>query len=76
MLDNLKQPARQWLADVIENFGHQLDAEEDPSVRLSFHGAELEVRLVSLEGVFERETVNLDPNQSIDGDEDESEDTS
>ena len=56
-LNNLHQPAKHWLADVIENFGKQIDADEDPALELEVFGSKITVRLDSLPGVFQRETL-------------------
>ena len=59
MLGNLKQPARLWWADAIENCGNLLKSGEDPSFAVEFPGVKMEVRLVHAEGVFTRTTVHL-----------------
>jgi hypothetical protein len=57
MIADLKQPAKNWLADHLLNFGNLLDAGEDPSCVITYEGVEIEIRLNKLPGFFEREAV-------------------
>ncbi len=59
MLSDLKQPARLWWADAIENCGNLLESGEDPSFAVEFPGVKMEVRLVRAEGVFTRKTIRI-----------------
>ncbi len=60
MITDFKQPARNWLADNLRNFGTLLENDEDPSCTFELHGAEVEIRLNKLPGVFERETIEAE----------------
>lgn len=56
MISDMKQPAKNWLADHLNNFGTLLDAGNDPSCTLKLpNGIEVEIRLNKLPGVFERQ---------------------
>ena len=57
MIADLKQPARNWLADHMENFGTLLAAGDDPSCVITYQGVEIEIRLKRLPGFFDRETI-------------------
>lgn len=60
MIADLKQPAKHWLADVINNFGAQLKNGENPSIELKlFDDVVIEIRLNKLPGIFDRETVEI-----------------
>lgn len=48
MLNDLKQPAKNWLADAIENLSGLLGDGEDPSFVLHAFGASIEIRLIKL----------------------------
>lgn len=56
MIADLTQPAKNWLADHLQNFVTLLDAGDDPSCIITYQGVEIEIRLNKLPGVFERET--------------------
>lgn len=60
MIADLKQPAKNWLADHLQNFGTLLDAGEDPSCVITYQGVEVEIRLNKLPGVFERQAIEVD----------------
>ncbi|MCU7842098.1 MAG: hypothetical protein KZQ94_22345 [Candidatus Thiodiazotropha sp. (ex Troendleina suluensis)] len=60
MITDLKQPAKNWLADHLQNFGTLLDAGEDPSCVITYQGVEVEIRLNKLPGVFERQAIEVD----------------
>lgn len=51
-LGDLKQPANLWLADVVEEMGKQLVAEQEPVIELHLCGAKLEIRLNELPGIY------------------------
>jgi hypothetical protein len=57
VIADLKQPAKNWLADNLQNFGSLLDAGEDPSCTFTLNGVEIEIRLNKLPGVFDRNTI-------------------
>lgn len=58
-LHDLSQPAKNWLADAIQNLGGLLGDGKDPSFSLDIGGAEFEFRLIKLPGEFERVCVEL-----------------
>ena len=64
MLNDLKQPAKGWLADAMENLSGLLGDGEDPSFTLNIFGAEVEVRLNKLPGHFERVQIEV-PNAAL-----------
>ena len=47
---DMKQPAREWIADVIANFKGQLDCDEDPVLGFEIYhndlGLRMEIRLI------------------------------
>lgn len=59
MIADLKQPAKNWIADHLENFQTLIDAGDDPSCIITYKGVEVEIRLNKLPGVFERETIKV-----------------
>lgn len=60
MIADLQQPAKDWLADVIQNFGKQLRDGDDPSLEVEFNGMKMRVQLVHLDGVYSRtNTMNI-----------------
>lgn len=59
MIGDMKQPAKNWLADHLNNFGTLLEAGEDPSCLIKIGGVELELRLNTLPGIFERHTIPI-----------------
>ncbi len=59
MLNDLKQPAKDWLADAMENLGGLLGDGDDPSFTLVVFGAEIEIRLNKLPGHFERVQIEV-----------------
>lgn len=54
---NIKQPANHWLAECVIEFKKQLEQGLDPSFKMDVSGVVFEVRLVSIPGEFERNTV-------------------
>ena len=66
MLNDLKQPAKDWLADAIENLSGLLGDGDDPSFTLDVFGAEIEIRLNKLPGHFERAQIEV-PNAELTG---------
>jgi len=57
MLNDLNQPAKNWLADAMSNMGGLLADGQDPSFTLNVFGAEVEIRLNRLPGHFERASI-------------------
>jgi len=66
MLNDLKQPAKDWLADAMENLSGLLGDGDDPSFTLDVFGAEIEIRLNKLPGHFERVQIEV-PNAEVTG---------
>lgn len=60
MIADLKQPAKNWIADHLENFQTLIESGDDPSCTITYNGIEIEVRLNKCPGVFERATVKVD----------------
>ncbi|SIQ30136.1 hypothetical protein [Marinobacterium stanieri] len=54
MIHDLEQPAKDWVADHIENFGVLLNKGDDPSCLIRVQGCEIEIRLNKVPGLFER----------------------
>ena len=57
MLTDLQQPAKNWLADAVQNFKILLAENDDPSFTIEIGGAVIEVRLNEAPGVFSRVTI-------------------
>jgi len=57
MIADMEQPAKNWMADIIQNMGTLLDNGDDPSMVFQINGVVLELRLNNLPGVFVRETI-------------------
>lgn len=57
MLSDIEQPAKDWIADVMLNLALLLGDGENPSFTMEFMGAEIEIRLNSLPGHFERRRI-------------------
>ena len=66
MLNDLQQPAKDWLADAMENLSGLLGDGENPSFTLDVFGAEIEIRLNKLPGHFERVQIDV-PNAEVRG---------
>lgn len=62
-------PLRHWLADRVDDFKLQLEADEDPSVCFEVLGCIYEIRLIHAPGVFTREElpIELDESELRDG---------
>lgn len=60
MIADLKQPAQCWLADVLNNFGTLMENDDDPSMFITLNGIKLEIRLMELPGVFQREVIAVE----------------
>jgi hypothetical protein len=60
MISDFNQPARMWLADMIDNFGTLLDRGEDPSVTVDLgNKVHVEVRLTRLGDDYNRERLEV-----------------
>lgn len=59
MIGDIQQSAKNWLADHISNFGNLLKEGDDPSCIIEYQGVEIEIRLNKLEGVFDREILDV-----------------
>lgn len=57
---NLLQPAKDWLADAVENCGGLLERGEDPSFTIEAAGVEMEIRINKIPGRFQRTTIALE----------------
>jgi hypothetical protein len=55
----MKQPAKDWLADALENLGGMLGKGEDPSFIINIYGVVIEIRLNTLPGNFERQKIQI-----------------
>jgi len=58
MISNFNQPAKNWLADVLNNLGNFLKDDEDPSFTITIDGAEIEIRLNNLPGEYCRSIID------------------
>lgn len=58
-LGDLNQPARKWLAAACENFAVLLRDGEDPTLNITLHGVQMELRVMSIPGHFERVTLHV-----------------
>ena len=58
MISDFKQPAKDWLADAVNNLGNFLKDGEDPSFTITIDGVVIEIRLNKIpgEGEFDRLT--------------------
>jgi hypothetical protein len=63
MLNDLKQPAKDWLADAMENLSNLLGDGEEPAFALNVFGAEIEIRLTKLPGHSELTQIEV-PNKN------------
>lgn len=59
MINDLKQPAKDWLADAMDNFAKALRDGNDPALGIEFKGVKFELRLMHLPGHFERHRNDL-----------------
>jgi hypothetical protein len=60
MITDLQQPAKDWIADHLQNFATLIESGDDPSCLVTYGGIEFEVRLNKLPGHFEREVLKVD----------------
>lgn len=60
MIADLKQPAQNWLADVLTNFGNLMEDGDDPSLELVISGVKMRIQLMELPGAYSREEVVVD----------------
>jgi hypothetical protein len=63
MISDFKQPAKDWLADAVNNLGNFLKDGEDPSFIITIDGVEIEIRLNKIPGHFNRQQISV-PNDS------------
>lgn len=59
MIADLNQPARCWIADVIQNFGILIDQGAEPSMTLEVNSIEIELRLKTVPGLYKEVTLQL-----------------
>jgi hypothetical protein len=64
MISDFKQPAKYWLADVLNNLGNFLKDGEDPCFTITIDGVEIEIRLNNIPGEFNRQQIKV-PNAVI-----------
>lgn len=58
---NIDQPAKDWLADNLQNFARLVESGGDPSVIITMTGGVvLELRLNECPGLFSRQTVTVE----------------
>jgi hypothetical protein len=62
MISDFKQPAKDWLADAINNLNNFLKDGEDPSFIITIDGVEIEIRLNNIPGEFSRQNIDLKEN--------------
>jgi len=55
MISDFKQPAKDWIADVLNNLGNFLKHGDDPSFTITIDGVEIEIRLNHIPGEFNRQ---------------------
>jgi hypothetical protein len=58
MISDFKQPAKDWLADVLNNLSNFLKDGEDPCFTITINGIEIEIRLNNIPGEFNREQID------------------
>ena len=66
MISDFKQPAKDWLADVLNNLGNFLKDGEDPCFNIIIDGVEIEIRLNNIPGQFNRQRIKV-PNAVLSG---------
>ena len=59
MINDFKQPAKDWLADVLNNLGNFLKDGEDPTFNIIIDGVEIEIRLNKIPGHFDRQRIKI-----------------
>ena len=59
MINDFKQPAKDWLADVLNNLGNFLKDGEDPCFNIIIDGVEIEIRLNNIPGQFNRQRIKV-----------------
>jgi hypothetical protein len=70
MIADLKQSARNWLGDHLQNFDKMLAAGDDPSCMIVLPGGvEVEIRLNRFPGVFERQIIPVVGEPEVKGDD-------
>jgi hypothetical protein len=55
MIGDFNQSAKDWLADVLNNLGNCLTVGEDPCFIVKIDGVEIEIRLNTIPGQFNRQ---------------------
>lgn len=58
MISDFKQPAKDWLADALNNLGNFLKDGEDPRFIIAIGGVEIEISLVKIPGEFDRRKID------------------
>lgn len=54
MIIDMEQPAKDWLVDIIDNFGTLMKNGSDPSVEIKSPGIAIEIRLMRAKNIFDR----------------------
>ena len=55
MINDFKQPAKNWLVDVLKNLFNFLKDGEDPCFTIIIDGVEIEIRLNKIPGEYNRQ---------------------
>ncbi|KLN64548.1 hypothetical protein [Vibrio sp. VPAP30] len=50
-LADADQPVKDFMAELLETLGKKVSANKDPKLALSYFGAQLEIKLVSFDGM-------------------------
>jgi|GEM_PF-1584931 len=50
-LADADQPVKDFMAELLETLGKKMSANKDPKLALSYFGAQLEIKLVSFDGM-------------------------
>jgi len=59
MIADLKQPAKNWIADNLNNFQTLINNGDDPSMDLNIGGCVIQIRLMKVPGLYERLEINI-----------------
>lgn len=58
-LADIRQPAKQWIATLIESLGDQLADEGDGSIKLEISGSVIEFRIIKIPGVLDVQRIQV-----------------
>jgi hypothetical protein len=59
-MGNLSQPAKLWLSDLMKVLGSKMTEGGDPSIDIEMGPVLLEIRVIRIEGHFERHRVDVE----------------